>query len=140
MSMRRRSETIHPPASGFLSRSDPSRKMDKRLKALRKKVKHQREHNLDNIKDWATMESQLGVNRLYDRFDKAADAGNLEKAEQIHQTLQNKLQAHRETPRTFSGLKTARAARELKVRKRGGTVSRKAGGKIMQGYKAGGKV
>ena len=135
MSMRRRSETIHPPASGFLSRSDPSRKMDTKLRVLRKKVEHQRKHNIKNIKDWATMESQLGVNRLYDRFDKAADAGNLEKAEQIHQTLQNKLQAHRETPRA------ARAARELKVEKRkGGTVSRKSGGKIMQGYKAGGKV
>jgi hypothetical protein len=30
--------------------------------------------------------------------------------------------------------------RLLEVRKRGGTVSRKGGGKIMQGYKAGGKV
>ena len=109
--------------------------MDTKLRVLRKKVEHQRKHNIKNIKDWATMESQLGVNRLYDRFDKAADAGNLEKAEQIHQTLQNKLQAHRETPRA------ARAARELKVEKRkGGTVSRKSGGKIMQGYKAGGKV
>tara|TARA_R100000093_G_scaffold7006_1_gene5233 strand:+ start:213 stop:617 length:405 start_codon:yes stop_codon:yes gene_type:complete len=134
MSIRSRPKTLHPKNPGYLTRSDPSRKMDKRLKALRKKVKHQREHNLDNIKDWATMESQLGVNRLYDQFDKAADAGNLEKAEQIHQTLQNKIQAHRETP------KAARAARELKVRKRGGTVSRRGGGKIMVGYKAGGKV
>ena len=134
MSMKRRSETIHPPASGYLSRSDPSRKMDTKLRVLRKKVEHQRKHNIKNIKDWATMESQLGVNRLYDRFDKAADAGNLEKAEEIHQILQNKLQAHRETP------KAARAARELKVKKRGGTVSRRGGGKIMVGYKAGGKV
>ena len=28
----------------------------------------------------------------------------------------------------------------IHVRKRGGTVKRKSGGKIMQGYKAGGKV
>ena len=138
MSIRSRPKTIHPKNPGYLTRSDPSRKMDKRLKALRKKVKHQRSHNIKNINDWATMESQLGVNRLYDRFDKAADAGNLEKAEEIHQILQNKLQAHRETPRAA---RAARAARELKVKKRkGGTVSRRGGGKIMQGYKAGGKV
>jgi hypothetical protein len=30
--------------------------------------------------------------------------------------------------------------RIVETRKRGGTVSRKSGGKIMQGYKAGGRV
>ena len=40
MSIRSRPKTLHPKNPGYLTRSDPSRKMDKRLKALRKKVKH----------------------------------------------------------------------------------------------------
>ena len=95
-----------------------------------------------SLRDFGTMETQIDINKFYSDMDKAKEAKDLPKARDIFKSFQKKLRSRRALPKARKEKRIKQ--KELKTAvsqiKRGGTVSRKRGNKIMQGYKAGGKV
>ena len=144
----RGSDSIHSPGS-YLKKSDPSQKMDRDLVNLRRQVNQQKAEHKRSLEDFDAMEGQAEINKIYAEFNRAAKAGNLKKARQIHASLQKKLEAHRQLPKDIqaSRKRTGGSVNKAVPKRPSGKgkpyrprskPNRK--GKIMGGYKAGGKV
>ena len=97
-------------------------------KKLRDKVKGSQRKQ--SAIDMANTELEVEFERLEHSLGKAKGIGEKDK---VLGRFLNRASSQQEYNIKARGQKP-------RVRKRGGTVSRKAGGKIMQGYKTGGKV
>ena len=126
--------------------------LSKNIRALEKELKlkgelkerskqSRRELNRLAAEDLATIESNTGIQKMESEVKKAINEGDADKARTLYNRYLDRINSYpaekREMPYSWAAAKKKQTHQK---KKSGGIVSRKSGGKIMVGYKAGGKV
>ena len=141
MSLKRDKILVQPGRSQMI-KMPLSRNMSRTLVQMERQAAKDFSAHQRSLRDFGTMETQIDINKFYSDMDKAKEANDLPKAREIFKSFQKKLESRRALPKARKAKRIKQ--KELKTAvsqiKRGGTISRKSGGKVMYGYKAGGKV
>ena len=127
----------------YLSKNIRALEKELKLKGELKERSEQARKELNRLaaEDLATIESNTGIQKMESEVKKAINKGNADKARTLNNRYLGRINSYpaKKRNRPYSWAQAKKKQTHQK-NKSSGTVSRKSGGKIMQGYKAGGKV